>query len=184
MSRFPQLVFGALFAVLMPLPVFAQEIVLTNRQTDLRATPDDGAPSLKSLAPQTSVKVVERKGPWTRVQLDMQLGWVRMMHLRGGVIVGDNPSPAATSTGTSWMAGLNRLVGGPTKQDQRAQSATLGVRGLSAEDLRSASPDAQALNQMKSFAVTKSDAERYAQEARLATVTVAELAAEAAKGRK
>jgi hypothetical protein len=79
---------------------------------------------------------------------------------------------------------LNRLVGGPTMQDQRAQSATLGVRGLSAEDLRSAAPDGQALNQLKSFAITKGDAERFAKDARLATVTVAELAAEAAKGRK
>lgn len=184
MSKISQLALNTLLVVLMHVPVFAQEIVQTNRQTDLRAMPDDSAISLKSLAPQTSVKVLERKGPWTRVQFEMQLGWVRMMHLRGGVIVGDNPPPSATSTGTSWMAGLNRLVGGPTKQDQRAQSATLGVRGLSAEDLRSAAPNAEALNQMKSFAITRSEAERFAKDARLATVTVAELAAEAAKGRK
>lgn len=48
--------------------------------------------------------------------------------------------------------------------------ASAQARGLTAEDLQSASPNQPALTQMNRFAVSTNEAERYAREARLATI--------------
>jgi hypothetical protein len=170
----PQRYRHALFATLVALgtlshPAFAQETVNTNRATDVRANPDDSAAVLQMLAPQTRVQVLERKGAWTRIKTDKETGWVRMMHLRGGATVTDAPQPSA---GGGFLSGLNRLVGGSQPTTQRAQSATLGVRGLSPEELKSASPNPQALAQTKSFAASKPEAEEHAKAANLARADV------------
>lgn len=149
----------------------AQEILTTNRATELRASPDENAPSLKSLAPQSSVQLVERKGAWTKVKSETETGWVRMMHLRGAVTI--DVAPQQTKSG-GFLSGFNRLLGGNQAPNQRAQSATLGIRGLSPEELKTANPDAQQLSAMKSFAATQPDAERFAKDVPLKKADVAD----------
>ena len=48
----------------------------------------------------------------------------------------------------------------------------MGVRGLSPEELKNASPDGEALQRMHSFAADKRAAERFAREGKLADVKV------------
>ena len=152
----------------------AQESVTTNRATELRANPDDSATSLASLPPQSKVQVIERKGAWSKVKTDTQSGWVRMMHLRGGVTLEEAPQSGSKSNSGGFLAGFNRLLGGNQQTNQRAQSATVGIRGLSAEELKTASPNPQALAEMKSFVCNKPDAEKFAKEVNLAKVEVAD----------
>ena len=139
----------------------AQEVLTTNRGTELRANPDDAAASLQSLQPQSKVQLLERKGAWSRVKTDTQTGWVRMMHLRGGVMLEESP-PQSKSGG--FLSGFNRLLGGSQQTNQRAQSATVGIRGLSPEELQTATPNPQQLAALKSLSSNKSDAERFAKE--------------------
>ena len=152
----------------------AQESVTTNRATEVRANPDDSALSLQSLAPQSKVQVIERKGAWSKVKTETQTGWVRMMHLRGGVTIEEAPQSGSKSSGGGFLAGFNRLLGGNQQTNQRAQSATVGIRGLSAEELTTASPNPQALAEMKSFVCNQPDAEKLAKDANLAKVDVAD----------
>jgi len=152
----------------------AQESVTTNRATEVRANPDDAAASLQSLAAQAKVQVIERKGAWSKVKTETQTGWVRMMHLRGGVTLEEAPQSGSKSSGGGFLAGFNRLLGGNQQTSQRAQSATVGIRGLSAEELKTASPNPQALADMKSFVCNKPDAEKFAREVNLAKVDVAD----------
>ena len=152
----------------------AQESVTTNRATEVRANPDDSALSLQSLAPQSKVQVIERKGAWSKVKTETQTGWVRMMHLRGGVTIEEAPQSGSKSSGGGFLAGFNRLLGGNQQTNQRAQSATVGIRGLSAEELTTASPNPQALAEMKSFVCNQPDAEKFAKDANLAKVDVAD----------
>jgi hypothetical protein len=150
----------------------AQEILTTNRTTEIRSEPSDTATSLQSLPAQAKVQLIERKGAWSRVKADTadaKTGWVRMMHLRGSVIVEE--APQQTKSG-GLLSGFNRLLGGNSQGNQRAQSATLGIRGLSPEELKTANPDAQQLAMMKSFAASKPDAERFAKEVPLKAVDV------------
>lgn len=159
----------------------AQDTLTTNRATDVRAQPDDSAPSLQSLAAQSRVQLLERKGAWSRIKTESQTGWVRMMHLRGGVTIEETPQP--TKSG-GFLTGFNRLLGGSQPTNQRAQSATLGVRGLSPEDLQTAAPNPQQLAALKSFAANKPEAERFAKEVPLNKVDVADPAESARGGRR
>lgn len=176
---------------------FAQEPLFTNRATDLRASPDDAAKLVRALPAKSSVQQLERRGAWTRVQViesagkvtdkatdkasPKETGWVRMMHLRGGVVVVES-QPA--SSGSGMMSSFNRfLSGGSGRSSTQAQSATVGIRGLSPEELKTASPDAAALAKMNTFKSDKPEAERYAKEAKLAQANVPELN-DAAGGRK
>lgn len=150
----------------------AQEVVNTNRATDMRAAPDDSSAVVRMLAPQTKVQVLERRGAWTRVkgvEPEAPSGWVRMMHLRGEVVV----EQAAPQRGSGVMGGLNRLFGGSQQTAApRAQSATLGIRGLSPEELQAASPNPQALAKVRGFSASKDEAATFAKTANLAAATV------------
>lgn len=159
----------ASFCVLNGGTAVAQEVLTTNRGTELRANPDDAAASLQSLASQSKVQLLERKGAWSRVKTDTQTGWVRMMHLRGGVMLEESP-PQSKSGG--FLSGFNRMLGGSQQTNQRAQSATVGIRGLSPEELKAASPNPQALAAAKSFAASKSEAEQFAKAASLNAVKI------------
>ncbi len=162
-----------LFVCIWPavaLNAIAQEPLTTNRATEMRAQPDDGAASIQSLPSQAKVQLLERKGAWSRVKTDSQTGWVRMMHLRGGITL-DEPATSSGSSG-GFLSGANRFFGGNKQGNMRAQSATLGVRGLSPEELKAASPNPQALATAKSFASTKADAEQFAKAANLSSAKV------------
>jgi hypothetical protein len=164
--------------------VSAQEAVNTNRATDMRAAPDDASMLVQSLPAQTKVQVLERKGAWSRVKTDTQTGWVRMMHLRGGVTIEEAAPASSRTSGGGFLSGFNRMLGGSQTSNQRAQSATIGIRGLSPEELKTATPNAEALAQMKSFASSKPDAERFAKDAPLAKADVPDPAEPARGGRR
>ncbi|HET7670247.1 MAG TPA: hypothetical protein VFK84_07555, partial [Burkholderiales bacterium] len=53
-----------------------------------------------------------------------------------------------------------------------ATMATTGIRGLTPEDLKNASPDMAALARMQSYRADKGSAERFARDGRLAEVAV------------
>jgi hypothetical protein len=149
----------------------AQEQLTTNRATELRANPDDASALLQSLAPQAKVQLLERKGAWSKVKTESLTGWVRMMHLRGGVVI-EEAAPQQKSGGGGFLSSFNKLLGGSAQTNQRAQSATVGIRGLSPEELKTATPNAQALADMKALSSTKPDAEKFAKDAKLAKADV------------
>ena len=144
----------------------AQGQAFTNRATDLK---EQGAPesrTLASLPENTEVKVLARGGGWTRVEAGGKAGWVRVFHLRF-------PTTAATesSSGGGLLSGITSAIGGRPK-GQQAGIQTVGVRGLSPEELKNASPDGEALKRMQSFGADKASAERFAREGKLSAVNV------------
>jgi hypothetical protein len=142
----------------------AQEQAFTNRSTDLK---DRGAPdaaTLRSLPENTEVRVLQRGGGWTRVDAGGQQGWVRVFHLRF-------PATAEAASG----GGLDKLtsaLGFGRQRSQQTTIATTGIRGLSEEDLKNASPDGEALRRMQSYRADADSARRFAREGRLAEVQV------------
>ncbi len=161
---------------------FAEETVFTNRATELRAAPDYDAMVLQALPDKSPVMLIERKGAWSQVKSGNLTGWVRMMHLRGGaVIVEAQPQTASASAASSFT----RLLGGNRNQpDPRSRNATLGVRGLSAEELKTATPNAKDLAKMAAMQADKPGAEKFAKEVPLTKVDVAELSNNDKGGRK
>jgi hypothetical protein len=147
-------------------PAAAQSQAFTNRATELKDQASAESKTLASLAENTEVKVVERGGGWTRVESGGKAGWVRVFHLR---------FPATTSTesssGGGLLSGISGALGGRSRS-QQAGIQTVGVRGLSPEELKNASPDPEALKRMQSYNADKASAERFAREGKLADVRV------------
>ena len=161
----------------------AQEAWYTNRGTELRSAPEEGAAVVLAVPGNTKLVIAERRGGWSRVKLespDMTTGWVRAWHLRGGTTV---QVEQASGGGTSFLGGLNRLLGG-NAQPQRAQSATLGVRGLSPDELKTASPNPEQLTALKAAVVDKGDAEKFAGEVPLQKQDIAVPAEQTRGGRR
>ena len=143
---------------------WAQEQAFTNRSTELRASPDGNV--VKTLGENTEVKVVQRSGGWTRVDAGGQQGWVRVFHLR---------FPATAQADSSSGGGLSSLgsaLGFGRQRSQTTTIATTGIRGLSPEDLKNASPDPAALAKAQSYRADKASAERFARDGKLNPVKV------------
>jgi hypothetical protein len=146
----------------------AQEQAFTNRSTELKDRGDAAAATLRTLPADTAVKVLARGGGWIRVDAGGQQGWVRVFHLR---------FPAVAQAGTDSSGGLSSItsaLGFGRQRSQQATIATTGIRGLSQEDLKNASPDEAELRRMHSFRVDQASAERFAREAKLAAQNVDE----------
>jgi hypothetical protein len=158
-----------LFLIVLACTAFAaaaQEQAFTNRSTELKESASADAKTLASLPENTPVKVVARQGAWTRVDASGKQGWLRVFHLRFPATV-----EAASSNAGSTLAGLGSALGFG-RGDTKANLATTGVRGLSPEDLKNASPDAEALARAHRYRADKPAAERFAREGKLNAVSV------------
>ncbi|MBL8522601.1 MAG: SH3 domain-containing protein [Betaproteobacteria bacterium] len=177
MSYFKRTVMALLLAG-CSFAAFAQ--VLTNKATELRVAPDDNARVIQTLANRTEVKVVVRQGAWQQVKVGNDTGWVRMMHLRGGSsVVAEEQSP-----NSGFLAAFTRLLSGSNsgtgvRTSQRAQSATVGIRGFSRADVEAAEFNPAEFEKLKRFQTGDAEARRIASQGRLAFRSVAYLAQDA-----
>ena len=151
------------FLACLAVSVWAQEQAFTNRATDLKDKAD-GA-TVKSLAENTEVKVLQRAGGWTRVEAAGQQGWVRVFHLRF-------PATASADSSGGGLSSLGSALGITRQRSQSSTIATTGIRGLSQEDLKNASPDEAALKRMHSYRADSGGAERFAKEGKLTPAQV------------
>jgi len=157
---------AALVFAAIPWLVAAAEQGFTNRATELKDRGGADATTLATLPENTPVKVLARGGGWTRVEAGGRTGWVRVFHLRF-------PSTVESSSSSSGLAGLGAALGFGGPKTREATLATTGIRGLSTDDLKTATPDPEALRRMQSFRADRPSAERFAREAKLAAVKVA-----------
>lgn len=144
----------------------AQEQAFTNRATELKERAAPEAQTLATLPENTPVKVVRRAGGWTQVDTGAQAGWLRVFHLRFPAV-----AQASESSGGA-LGSLGSALGFGRPRAQATTTATTGIRGLSPEELKNASPDEQALRQLQSYRADRSAAERFAREGKLSEADV------------
>src|SRR3974390_2403589 len=98
-------IFGMLFA-LITVPAFAQDAVLMRADT-LRAEPYADAQAVAQAAAGDSLRVVEQKGTWSRVESNGHRGWVRGLNLRlSGALPVKAEGVAALQTGRQAKGGI------------------------------------------------------------------------------
>jgi len=148
--RFPALL------LLLPFLCWAEPAVVI-RATELKKEPATDAPTVAELAENAAVDAGERKGGWTRVKTPGgSEGWIKMLLLRYG-----GPGTAkAGDTGLSQMFNVARTGTSGT-------TVTTGVRGLDAEQINNAQPNAAELGRMAGFAATKEASSGFAKRAKL-----------------
>jgi hypothetical protein len=148
-------------AILLSPSAWAQESAVTRRATELRDAPADGGRSIVSLPAQTPVtRTSERQGAWVQVRTaNGATGWVHLFDV--------GPAQAPAQGGGSdviggALRGVTSLFGGGSRSTQTA-ATTAGIRGLGAEDLAQAQPNAAAVTQMEALRQSEQDVRSFAQ---------------------
>jgi hypothetical protein len=134
----------------------AGDAAYTIRSTELKAKPYGDAQTLRSLPPRTKVEVLKRQSRWTQVKVGTTSGWVKMLSLQ----------LEASATGRHSDNGLSALFN-VAATGRGSSTVTTGVRGLSEEQLKNAQPNPRALQAAKKYVVSRSEAERFADEGQL-----------------
>jgi len=147
---------------------WAEEQAFTNRSTELKDRAAADAKTVATLPENTSVKVLQRAGGWTKVDASGQAGYVRVFHLRFAAVV----EQGSQSSGGGFLSGLTSSLTGSGGAAKKTTIATTGIRGLSPEDLKNAAPNPEALAKAHSYRSDKASAERFAKDGHLASVKV------------
>jgi hypothetical protein len=142
------------------------EPAVTVRAIELRAQPASDAKSVLSLPAESAVDVVNRQGAWVQLKSARVTGWAKLFDIRAGA----TGAPAAAKKGGNGVAETLGLAMGT-----RGSSVTTGVRGLDADMLARATPNAQGYATLASYARSKDQANAFAKAGRLASREVAEL---------
>lgn len=136
--------------------------VTLKRAAELREVPGETSRSLAALPAQSQVtRLTARQGPWVEVRSAQGVtGWIHMFDIGGGA------APAAASGGnvaTGALRGLTNLFssGGGQAQPRSATTATIGIRGLGAEDIANAQPNLAALAQAETLRVDAAQAQGF-----------------------
>jgi hypothetical protein len=149
-----------------PWAIAADEQAFTNRSTELKDQGSTDARTIATLPEGAAVKVIARGGGWTKIESSGKSGWVRVFHLR---------FPVTTETSASsgnFFTGLGSALNLGGSRTRTASTATTGIRGLSPEDLKNASPDPAAQQRMRAFRADQPAAERFAKEGKLNAVSI------------
>ncbi|HEX5057157.1 MAG TPA: hypothetical protein VFX02_11760 [Gammaproteobacteria bacterium] len=159
------------------------------RTAALKDNPSFTAKTLTSLAPGARVNVTERQGGWQNVSLQASpnvKGWVRTYEVRTNIEPGENPAVVKNKGSDEGvlggLAGLSRasagLFGrrGESRDSNNNMVATIGVRGLSEEDLKKAKPSPTEFARLMQYGVDAETARQYAQAGELKSQAVEALA--------
>ncbi|MDT8992070.1 SH3 domain-containing protein [Curvibacter sp. APW13] len=154
-----------------PLAQAQNEPLQTKQATALRDQPSATGATLATLPAGTSVtRTTQRTGPWMQVQTATgQTGWVHMFD----VSAGGAAAPASNGL-TGALRGLSGFLNrGSSAGSTTTATSTIGIRGLSKEDIQNAAPNLAAVDKLEQMRADEAQARRYASERHLAAQTVA-----------
>lgn len=141
------------------------DTVTVKRDAQLRESPTESALSLAALPVQTPLtRLASRRGPWIEVRTAQgQTGWVHLFD------VGTVPVAQGGNFATGALRGLTGLFGGGNAlaPQTRTATATIGIRGLGAEDIANAQPNLTAVTMMETLRIDAAQAQQFAVTANL-----------------
>jgi hypothetical protein len=169
-----RLLFLVPFAALAMALLVRAEPAVTIRAVELKATPAADARTVVALPTNSTVDVLTRQGAWVQVKSGNSTGWTKLFDVRAAA----TGTPAKSGSSGNAMAETLGLATGA-----RGSTVTTGVRGLDADMLSRAVPNAQEYATFESYAVTKDQATVFARAGRLEPRTVEDGVARIACGR-
>lgn len=144
------------------------------RDDQLRAAASATAAVTAQVPRGANVEVLARQGGWTQIRVSGRTGWVRMLSVR------------TFDTAQRDVGGeLAGVIGMGTRQaDPGRVVSVAGVRGLSEQDLKAAPFNAQELERLDRYAVSRTEAQSFAREGGLAARSIDYLPAPAQANRE
>jgi hypothetical protein len=138
----------------------------------LYRSPSTQSVKQKQLAAGTAVEFNKQVGSWKQVSLiqSKSTGWVRSYQVRiGEIAVTQDNSQSSGFFGA--LANLSRKASGLFSSERKGYSyqrtATIGVRGLSEEQIKNAQPDFTELSKLESFREDNKTIRKFASSGRL-----------------
>jgi hypothetical protein len=160
-----------LAAVMCSTQAFAQsDVVTTKRATELHDAPGETSRSLAQLPPQTPVtRLGPRQGPWIEVRTTQgSSGWVHMFDIGSTLPAqGGNSATGALRSLTSFFG-----KGSPQAPATTTATATIGIRGLGAEDIANAQPNLEAVTRAEGLRQNAAQARQFGTGASLVGMAV------------
>ncbi len=147
---------AVLLWLLMQSAAMAGESGTALKADTIRKEPYGDAKTVGTLATGDKVDILKKSGGWLQVKSAKGNGWVRMLSIRKGEARKGSGEAAGLLGLASGRAGTGKVV------------ATTGIRGLSEEDLRAAKFNEKEVELAESYAVKKSDAQKFAAQGKLA----------------
>ena len=154
---------------LFTMALFSAEVGTTRTTVDLLSAPKSDAKAVGQLAENSRVEIIERRGAWLRVKRNGASGWLRLHQVRRG-----EGAQKTSSEGTKMLWN----VGQTGRSGASGIVATTGVRGLSADDLKTAKPDPKQVQVLDSHRANDAQAREQARAAGLRENQIAHLAKE------
>lgn len=143
-------------------PILRAETATAVRATQIKKEPATDAETVASLEENQTVQTAKRRGGWIQITTEAGgAGWVKFLALR---FTGSGTAKASNSG----VAQLFNVARGGTSGSQ----VTTGVRGLDAEDISGAQPNAAALQAMDANGVSSEHAGKFAAEGKLQAQSV------------
>jgi len=169
----------ALIATLF-LPVLAAEQqAIVVRQATVYANASSTAQTVGQVGAGTRVSIFSRKGGWKEIFSEEQavIGWVRSYQVREGDFApATEIQTTADSRGfLSGLAALSRKASSFFKSESGSTSsgtATIGVRGLSEDQIKSAVADPAELEKMNQFASNQQRIDGFVRQGKLSPVKI------------
>lgn len=143
--------------LIVPYLAYAQEQAQTVRATDLKAQPFSDAVTIARLTESLKVNVLSRKVSWMEIKTPAGNGWVKMLSLR---------FESAATPGKSDGSALKSLYNLATTGSSGSTVST-DARGLDEYKLSNPSPNPRALEMIRSYALNRQDAEKFAKAEKL-----------------
>ncbi len=139
------------------------------RQATVYADASSAAQAVGIIKAGVRVSVFGRKGGWNEIYSEKKAltGWVRGYQVREGDYAAQAVNTQEEEDSRGFLAGLasfSRKASGFFSQDSGATSsgtATIGVRGLSEDEIKSAKADFSELKKMKKFASNRKRMSRF-----------------------
>lgn len=146
----------ALLLLLFALPAWAGETGYASREIELRASPESGAPVTAKLAKQTKFEILAEQKAWSQIKAGDVVGWTLTFYVLKG-----EPAPQV-SAGRR----LSELFSLGTERRSET-TATIGVRGLDEEQLKSAQFNEPELKRLEALGVPRSEGDSFARRGQL-----------------
>ena len=154
------------------MPVWAEKSTVVT-DTFLYSRPTTNANVIADLHAGTQVNMLLRSGGWKKIEVsEKQTGWVRSYQVRSGVVTTTGVEEGKKTGGfLSGLASLSRrassLFSSNRKTPSYQRTATIGVRGLSEEQIKNAKPDLARLASMEGYRSSRKQAKKFARKGKL-----------------
>ncbi len=131
---------------------FAKDEAFAVRATDIKDQPFSDAKTVSRLSENAKIEVLTRKGSWMQVSVSGVTGWVKMLSLR---FENHGPAPAKDNSGLKSVYNL-------ATTGSSGSTVTTATRSLDEKKFTKTNANPQALATMRTFTVSKVDAQKFA----------------------